>query len=84
MALSTEAQEVIWLKTLAGDVGLVISGIVCLNEDIKTEIEMAQEAKLAKVSKQIAIYYHFIPRKVEQGNIILQNSVRGQSGGCTD
>lgn len=48
VALSPAAREVIWLKSLAGDVVLAASGVVCLNEDNQTALQMTQEDKLTK------------------------------------
>lgn len=44
VALSTAERKVIWLKRLEGDVGLAASGVVCLNGDNQTVLQMAQEA----------------------------------------
>lgn len=72
MALSTAAQEVLCLKSLVEDVRLVARGVVCLNGDNITALQMAQEATLTEASKHIAIYCHFILKQVEEGDIILQ------------
>lgn len=72
VALSTTSLEVIWLKTLAGDVGLVSSGLFCFNGDSQTSLQMTQDTRLTEATKHISIYYHCIRDKVQQGNIVLK------------
>lgn len=68
VALSTAAREVIYLKHVAGNIGLLASWVIRINGDNQTALEMAQEARLTKASNHISIYYHFIREKVEHGH----------------
>lgn len=72
MALSTAAPEVICLKGLSGDVCLVTGDKVFLKGDDHTALQMAQEARLNKASKQIIIDFDFICEKLEHEDKCLQ------------
>lgn len=60
VALCTAAREVICLKNVAEDIGLVASGVIDISGDNQTALQMAQEARLSETSKHIGIYYHYI------------------------
>lgn len=64
MDLSTAPREVIWLRNLARDVGLIAKGVVCLNCYSKTAVQEAQEVLLKEAPDNIAIYYYFIREKL--------------------
>lgn len=47
--------------------------IGCLSQrDNQTALPMVKEAKLTAASKHISIFYHLKRKKVEQGNIVIQ------------
>lgn len=60
VTIQTTALENIWIKGIAGELGLFAGGIIQLSGANHKYFEIAQEAHLIEASKHIEIYYHFI------------------------
>lgn len=72
VALLASALENIWMKEIVGDLGLCAGEVFQLSGNNQIALKTANEARLTKASMHIAIYYHFIRDKVEQGEMVLK------------
>ena len=65
MAMSDTSQQLVWLKSLFGEIGYKVKPIT-LNVDNKGAIFLAKNRKQEHRSKHIDIRYHFMREKVEE------------------
>ena len=71
MALSSTAQEAIWMRELNSDLGNQQSQPILIFEDNQSAISMAKNPQFHGRSKHINIKYHFIREQVCNGKIRL-------------
>jgi hypothetical protein len=72
IALSAAAQEAVWLRRLLSDFGCDEQGPTLINEDNQPSMAMAKNPEHHGRAKHIAIRYHFIREKVEEGEVNLK------------
>ena len=72
VALSTAAQEVIWLQRLLADIGEPPEGPTEIYEDNQGAISMAKNPVGHARTKHIDIRYHFVCERVQDGAIALK------------
>ena len=69
MALSTAAQEALWLQTLLSDFGLPHNSPIPIYEDNQGAIKLTLGTKDHSHTKHIDVRYHFIQDPVSNGNL---------------
>ena len=72
VALSTAAQEVIWLQRLLADIGEPPEGPTEIYEDNQGAISMAKNPVGHARTKHIDIRYYFVCERVQDGAIALK------------
>ncbi|SMN02585.1 hypothetical protein SPONN_1431 [uncultured Candidatus Thioglobus sp.] len=72
MALSSAAQEAVWIRELNSDLGNPQSQPTLIYEDNQSAIAMAKNPQFHGRSKHIGIKYHFIREQVSNDKICLQ------------
>ena len=72
MALSSAAQETIWLRELYKDLNNKLTTPTIIFKDNQTAIKMAKNPQYHGRSKHISIKYHFIQEQVSSNNIELR------------
>ena len=70
-ALSAASDEVMFLRTLLGELGFVQTEPTVINEDNKGTRDLATNPVFHKRTKHIEIRYHSIRERVEQGHILI-------------
>ena len=71
VALSTAAQEAVWLKHLNHDLTGAVAPIM-INEDNQSAIAIAKNPQFHGRVKHISIKYHFVREQVNSNNIMLK------------
>ena len=71
IALSSAAQETVWLRRLITELGSELEGPTTLMEDNQSAIAMAKNPQFHGRAKHIDIRHHFIREKVNGGDIKL-------------
>jgi hypothetical protein len=71
IALSSAAQEIVWLRRILSDLGMEMSNPTQIMEDNQGSIAMSRNPILHSRSKHIDIRYHFIREAVDHGVIDL-------------
>ena len=64
MALSSAAQEAVWLRRLLNDIGLTQETPSLIYEDNRGAIQLSKNAKFHNRTKHIDISFHFVREKV--------------------
>ena len=72
MALSSTAQEVVWLRELYKNLNSELTNLTVLFEDNQAVIKMAKNLQYYGRSKHIFIKYHFIQEQVRSNPIELR------------
>ena len=72
MALSSAAQEAVWMRELNSDLGNLQSQPTLIFEDNQSAIAMAKNPQYHKRSKHINIKYHYVREQVSQGKIAVK------------
>lgn len=72
MALSSAAQECVWLRRLNSELGYLSEGSTTILEDNQSCIAMARNPQFHGRVKHIDIKHHFIREKVNNGTIELK------------
>lgn len=73
MALLEATQEAVWLKGMLYELGEYPSDRpMMINEDNQGSIALAKNPEFHKRTKHIDICYHFVRKKVEDGQVVLQ------------
>ena len=72
MALSSTAQEAVWLRELNKDLKNLLSGRTLILEDNQSAICMSKNPQFHGRSKHINIKFHFIREQVAANNICLK------------
>ena len=67
LALSSAAQETMWLRRLNSDLGNVQEGPTIINEDNLSAISMSRNPQFHGRAKHIDIRHHFIREQVSNG-----------------
>ena len=71
IALSSAAQEAVWLRRLFAELGNGSKSPITIMEDNQSAIAMAKNSKFHGRAKHIDIRHHFIREKVNDGDIQL-------------
>ena len=71
MALVSAAQEAIWMRQLATDLGSNPTGATVIFEDNQSAIRMAKNPQFHGRAKHIGIKFHFIREQVNTGTVEL-------------
>ena len=71
MALASAAQEAIWMRQLATDLGSNPTGATVIFEDNQSAIRMAKNPQFHGRAKHIGIKFHFIREQVNTGTVEL-------------
>ncbi len=69
IALSTAAQEGIWLRRLLEDVGIKPDGSTTIFEDNQSAIQLSKNPKYHNRTKHIDVSFHFIREHVNSGTL---------------
>ena len=72
VALSSAAQEAIWLRTLMKDLGNKLKAATLFYEDNQGAIELSRNPKHHYRTKHIDISYHFIRKNVASNEIVVE------------
>ena len=72
MALSSAAQEAVWMRELVSDLGNSPINSTVIFEDNQSAISMAKNPQYHRRTKHINIKYHFIREQVANGTICLK------------
>ena len=72
MALSSTAQEAVWMRELNSDLGNQQSQPTLIFEDNQSSISMSKNPQFHGRSKHIKIKYHFIREQVSNSKILLK------------
>ena len=72
MALSSAAQEAVWLRQLTTELGSSPETATIIFEDNQSAIAMTRNPQFHGRAKHIAIKYHFIREQVSKGTIELK------------
>ena len=72
MALSSAAQEAVWLRQLTAELGSLPKTATTIFEDNQSAICMTKNPQFHGRAKHIAIKYHFIREQVGNGTIELK------------
>ena len=72
MALSSAAQEAVWLRQLTAELGSPPETATTIFEDNQSAIAMTKNPQFHGRAKHIAIKYHFIREQVSNGMIKLE------------
>uniref|UniRef100_A0AAV1UB76 RxLR effector candidate protein n=1 Tax=Peronospora matthiolae TaxID=2874970 RepID=A0AAV1UB76_9STRA len=73
MALSEATKEAVWLKVLLGELGEMTSDeAIKMYEDNQGSIALAKNPEFHKRTKHIDIRYHFVRKRVESGEVVLE------------
>ena len=72
VALSSAAQEVIWLRRLLSEINVDISKPTIIREDNKGAIAMSRNPIGHKRTKHIDIRHHFIREQVDSGTVMIE------------
>ena len=72
IALSSAAQEAIWLRRLTSELGNPPETATTIYEDNQSAIAMTKNPQFHGRAKHIDIKYHFIREQVNSGNIMLK------------
>ena len=72
MALSSAAQEAVWMRELNSDLGNQQSQPILIFEDNQSAIAMAKNPQFHKRSKHINIKYHYVREQVGKGTIVVK------------
>ena len=72
MALSSTAQEAVWLRELTSDLGNPQRQPTLIMEDNQSAISMAKNPQFHGRTKHINIKYHFVRKQVNDNNICLE------------
>ena len=72
MALSSTAQEAVWLRQLTAELGSPLKTATTIFEDNQSAICMTKNPQFHGRTKHIAIKYHFIREQVGNGTIELK------------
>ena len=72
VAQTHAAKELIWLRTILGELTSPFENPTTLNCDNQGAIALAKDNKFHARTKHIDIRYHFIREAVENGNINMQ------------
>ena len=73
MALSSAAQEAVWLRRLLNDIGLTQETPSLIYEDNRGAIQLSKNAKFHNRTKHIDISVHFVQEKVNDQVINVDN-----------
>ena len=71
MALSSAAQEAVWLRQLTAELKSPPETATTIFEDNQSAIDMTKNPQFHGRAKHIAIKYHFIREQVQNGTIKL-------------
>jgi hypothetical protein len=69
MAAAAATKEAVWLRTLLGEFNLSKTHMITLHIDNQSAILLASNSMFHECTKHIAIWYHFIQEKLEEGQI---------------
>ena len=72
IALSSAAQEAVWMRQLTTELGSPPETATIIHEDNQSAISMTKNPQFHGKSKHIAIKYHFIREQVSDGTIQIQ------------
>ena len=72
MALSSAAQEAVWLRQLTTELKSPPETVTTIFEDNQSAIDMTKNPQFHGRAKHIAIKYHFIREQVQNGTIKLK------------
>ena len=72
IALSSAAQEAVWMRQLTTELGSPPETATIIHEDNQSAISMTKNPQFHGKSKHIAIKYHFIREQLSDGTIQIQ------------
>ena len=72
VALSSAAQESVWLRQLTSDLGSPPKAQMTLFEDNQSAIAMSKNPQFHGRTKHVEIKHHFIREQVNEGNVKLE------------
>ncbi len=75
VALSSAAQEAVWLRRLASELRFKQSEPTVIFEDNQSAMAMSQNPQFHRKTKHIDIRYHFIREKVSEKDLLKFNIV---------
>jgi hypothetical protein len=71
IALSEASRQVTWIQQMLQELDVILYKPVTIYEDNQGTIKLAENPLISKRSKHIAVRYHYIREKIEEGTIKL-------------